>query len=381
MANHFKELAIKDELTGLHNHRYIQSKMDDFIAEKRPFAILMLDIDHFKRYNERFGHVQGDEALKMLADTLCSMRVQDEEIARYSGEEFVILLPGYDLAQAQLKAELVRKAVEEAKFPGEDTKNWITVSVGVAMYPDMADNKRDLLMAVDDALYKGKFSGRNRVSLYSSVLDEMKEDLQAYQEDQELIKTIKVFLTILNSKDRYTLAHTERDVLYADALAKRIGLSEERRRYLRFGALLHDIGKVEIPIEVLTKRGPLTHSEWLIMKSHVEIGENIARPIPGLAPCLPIIRHHHERFDGKGYPDGLAGEEIPLEARILTIADSFDAMTTSRPYQKKRSMESAFQELRACAGKQFDPDLVEPFIEVVREIGLLSDEEEEEELA
>ncbi len=379
MANHFKELAIKDELTGLHNHRYIQSRVDQLIEEKRPFAFLMMDIDHFKRYNEVWGHVRGDEALKKVADVLRERRLPGEEIARYSGEEFAIVLPDYDLPQAQLKAELLRRAVEETSFPGAERLpgKRVTVSIGVAHYPQQAKDKKELMVMVDDALYKGKFTGRNKVSLYTSVLDEMKNDLAVQEGDEEIIRTIKVFLAILNSKDRYTYAHTERDVIYATALARRIGLPEHQIRYLRFGAFLHDIGKVEIPIEVLTKRGPLTREEWQIMKSHVEIGVSIAKPIRSLAPCLPIIRHHHERFDGNGYPDGLKGYDIPLEARILTIADSFDAMTTSRPYQRKRSMEEAFVELRSCAGRQFDPELVEPFIEVVQEIGLLSEDAEE----
>ncbi|MCL6516716.1 diguanylate cyclase [Alicyclobacillus sp.] len=379
MANHFKELSIKDELTGLHNHRYIQSLVDRLIEEQRPFALLMMDIDHFRRYNEVWGHVRGDEALKRVADVLNQRRLDGEEIARYSGEEFAIVLPDYDLSQAQLKAELLRRTVEETSFPGAERLpgKRVTVSIGVAHFPQQAKNKKELMVMVDDALYKGKFTGRNKVSLYTSVLDEMKSDLAAQQEDEEIIRTIKVFLAILNSKDRYTYAHTERDVIYATALARKLGLPEHQVRYLRFGAFLHDIGKVEIPIEVLTKRGPLTREEWQIMRSHVEIGVNIAKPIRSLAPCLPIIRHHHERFDGGGYPDGLKGYDIPIEARILTIADSFDAMTTSRPYQRKRSMEEAFAELRSCAGRQFDPALVEPFIEVVQSIGLLSDDVEE----
>lgn len=383
MATHFKELAVKDELTGLYNHRWIQTEMDELVEAKQPFSLLMLDIDHFKRYNEILGHVQGDEALRHIANVMMAERLPDEKVSRYSGEEFAVILPDYDLVQAEVKAERLRKAIEESKFPGAERLpgQKLTVSIGVAHFPDMAETKQDLLVKVDDALYKGKFTGRNKVSIYMSVFDEMKDQLKMDEVDQEIIKTIKVFLAILNSKDRYTYAHTERDVRYAEALAKHIGLDEERTRYLRFGSFLHDIGKVEVPIEVLTKRGPLTREEWVIMKNHVLIGENIAKQVPSLAPCLPIIRHHHERFDGTGYPDGLKGYEIPIEARILTIADSFDAMTTSRPYQRKRTMEEAFTELRFCSGHQFDADLVEPFITAVQEIGLLAEGTEEEELA
>lgn len=376
MANHFRDLAIKDELTGLYNHRYINSKMDEMIEQKTPFSVLMMDIDHFRRYNEVWGHVRGDDALKAVANLMQENQLPEEKQARFSGEEFMILLPEYDLPQAQLRAEVLRRAIEETPFPGAERLpgKKLTVSIGIARFPDIADNKKDLLTMVDDALYKGKLTGRNKVSLYTSVLDEMKLGLHMGQEEQEIVKTIKVFLAILNSKDRYTYAHTERDVVYAAGLADKIGLPPDRTRFLRFGAFLHDIGKVEVPTEVLTKRGPLTRDEWLVMKGHVEIGESIARPIPSLGPCLPIIRHHHERFDGTGYPDGLKGEDIPLEARILTIADSFDAMTTSRPYQRKRSLAEAIEELRRCAGTQFDPNLVEPFIEVIEETGLLTEE-------
>ncbi|WDL98709.1 bifunctional diguanylate cyclase/phosphohydrolase [Alicyclobacillus sp. ALC3] len=377
MAKHFRELSIRDELTGLYNHRWIQTFMDELVGQKQPFALLMLDIDHFRRYNDAWGHVRGDDALKEIAQVLDERRIADEEVARYSGEEFAIALRGYSLEQAQVHAENVRRAVEDAKIDGVEMLpgKRLTVSIGVAHFPSMAENKTDLLMMVDDALYKGKFSGRNKVSIYTSVLDEMKRNLALTDDDEELFRTIKVFLTFLNTKDRYTYAHTERDVRYVESLAVRVGIGEEDLRYLRFGAFLHDIGKVEIPIEVLTKRGPLSKTEWDIMKSHVELGVNIVKPIAALAPSLPIIRHHHERFGGGGYPDGIAGEDIPLSARILTIADSFDAMTTSRPYQRKRSMEEAFAELRDCAGTQFDPDLVEPFIDMVREIGLLDAEE------
>ncbi len=373
MANHFKELAIRDELTGLYNHRHIQSVMDEWFAEEKPFAFLMLDIDHFKRYNDVWGHVHGDDVLRKIAGLLQEHSQKGELCARYNGDEFVLALPGSDLDELQARAEAIRRAVEQLELPRVDRLNRppLTVSIGIAVYPEMADNKKDLLMRVDDAIYKAKVTGNNQVFLYESVLDEVQEDLAQEDPEQEVVRTLRVFLAILNSKDRYTYAHTERDVTYATALAKKIGLSEDRLRYLRLGAFLHDIGKVEVPTEILTKRGPLSKDEWVVMRNHVEMGVAIVRPIQSLAACLPIIRHHHERYDGAGYPDGLKDQDIPLEARILTIADSFDAMTTSRPYQRKRNLDEAIAELRQCAGKQFDPGLVEPFIDAVQTIGIL----------
>lgn len=383
MANHFRELSIRDEVTGIHNHRYIHSHMDKLIEAQTPFTLLMLDIDHFKRYNEHFGHVQGDHALHLIGDALEAIRLDGEEVSRYSGEEFAVVLPFADEQKVTHRAEDYRTAIEETVFSGADpnSKERLTASVGIAIYPEMADNKKELLMMVDDALYRGKFGGRNKVSMYTSIFDELQDGMEATAEDQEIVKTIKVFLMILNSQDRYTYAHTERVVRYSTALAKKVGLDEEQLRYLRFATFLHDIGKVQIPVEILTKRSFLTAEEWETMKSHVELGVEIAQPVKGLEACLPVIRHHHERFDGGGYPDGLAGEAIPYLARIVTVVDSFDAMTTSRPYQRKRTMDEAFQEMRTCAGRQFDPVLVEPFIEVVQEIGLLIDEDEEQELA
>ncbi|RIV18808.1 diguanylate cyclase [Alicyclobacillaceae bacterium I2511] len=373
MANHFKELAIRDELTGVYNHRHIQFVLDKWFAAETPFAFLMLDIDHFKRYNDVWGHVQGDEVLRKIATLLQEHSQTGEVCARYSADEFVLALPGSDLDELQVRAEAIRQAVEQMELPGVErvARTRLTVSIGIAVYPEMADNKKDLLMRVDDAIYKAKVTGNNQVFLYESVLDEVQQDLVNDDPEQEIVRTLRVFLAILNSKDRYTYAHTERDVNYATALAKKIGLPEERLRYLRLGAFLHDIGKVEVPTEILTKRGPLSKDEWVVMRNHVELGVSIVRPIQSLALCLPIIRHHHERYDGAGYPDGLKTQNIPLEARILTIADSFDAMTTSRPYQRKRNLEEAIQELRQCAGKQFDPDLVEPFIEAVQALGIL----------
>ncbi len=377
MANHFKQLATTDELTGLNNHRYVQSAIDKHIQLRNPFVILMIDIDKFKVYNEKYGHVHGDEALRKLAAILKEQKVRDGEIARFSGDKFAFVLRNCDLTRATAIAENIRRQVTTV-FSHESISFAppLTVSIGIVQYPEMAQDKTALFMMADEALYKSKVTGRNRVSIFTTVLDEMKREITQNDGDEEIYNTIRAFLAILNSKDQYTYAHTERDVVYSEALARKIGLSQERIRYLRFGAFLHDIGKVEIPYEVLTKRGSLTDEEWELMKTHAEISEKIARPIEGLEPCLPIIRHHHERFDGNGYPDGIKGEEIPFEARILTIADSFDAMTTSRPYQKKRSVEAAFEELRRCAGTQFDPDLVEPFIEAVLEIGLLQKNEE-----
>ncbi|WP_258112557.1 diguanylate cyclase [Alicyclobacillus sp. SP_1] len=380
MAQHFKDLAITDELTRLHNHRYIHTWMDDRIAAEEPFSVLLMDIDNFKRYNELFGHLHGDKALTFLGKLMRSTAREGEQVSRYSGEEFVITIPDVSVEVAEERANAFRKAIEEAEFPGPDQskKTHITASIGVARYPEMADKKQNLMVAADDALYRIKVAARNRVAVYSTVVEDIRRELDGLDVSEDIINTLELYMQMMNTRDRYTYRHTERNVRYAGKLAERLGLSLDVQRHIRIGAFLHDVGKLQTPIDVLVKRDPLSKEEWDIMRNHVEQGYYMVHEIKSLRPCLDLIRHHHERFDGFGYPHGLKGEKIPFEARIMTIVDSFDAMTTSRPYQRRRTMLEAFDEFDACAGTQFDPALIEPFKEVVREVGILPSEFEED---
>jgi diguanylate cyclase (GGDEF)-like protein/putative nucleotidyltransferase with HDIG domain len=380
MAQHFKDLAITDELTRLHNHRYIHTWMDDRIAAEAPFSVLLMDIDNFKRYNELFGHLHGDKALTFLGKLMRSTAREGEQVSRYSGEEFVITIPDVSVEVAEERANAFRKAIEEAEFPGPDQskKTHITASIGVARYPEMADKKQNLMVAADDALYRIKVAARNRVAVYSTVVEDIRRELDGLDVSEDIINTLELYMQMMNTRDRYTYRHTERNVRYAGKLAERLGLSLDVQRHIRIGAFLHDVGKLQTPIDVLVKRDPLSKEEWDIMRNHVEQGYHMVHEIKSLRPCLDLIRHHHERFDGFGYPHGLKGEKIPFEARIMTIVDSFDAMTTSRPYQRRRTMLEAFDEFDACAGTQFDPALIEPFKEVVREVGILPSEFEED---
>lgn len=371
MFDHFRSLSEKDELTKLYNHRYFQEQLQSMLKNKGRLALLIIDIDYFKIYNDTFGHPEGDKLLRNIADLL-RRNIPSEGVAcRYGGEEFTIILPDTGADQALVIAENIRKVIAETKFYGikHMPSKRITVSIGVSTSPDMATKREELIMLADQALYKTKYSSRNKVQLYTSVIDELKGTYTfSSKAEDEVLQSLKTFLMIINSKDRYTYSHTERIMEYAECLANKIGLADEDVKRVRYGALLHDIGKVEVPSEILNKSTKLEDHEWETIKAHVLWGEQMVEPIKELKHCLPIIRHHHERYDGKGYPDQISGENIPLEARILTIADCFDAMTTNRPYQKAKTVNEAIEEIKRCAGTQFDPKLVDPFIEVITEL-------------
>ena len=215
----------------------------------------------------------------------------------------------------------------------------------------------------DDALYRAKFFNKNRVETYTSILDDLKSSVE--EKDTELITSIKTLIMVINVKDRYTYGHTERVVIYCQMIADELELEDSDRKKLIYAAYLHDIGKIDTPKIVLNKETPLTKEEWETLKQHPVKGAEIIRPVKSINNIMPLIKYHHERYDGAGYPDGLKGEEIPYLARVLTVVDCFDAMTTNRPYKKKRSFDDAIAELKRCKNTQFDPVIVEAFIKAL----------------
>ena len=365
-----ESLAHTDELTGLYNHRYFYDTLRENIRynkKSRTLAMVFLDVDSFKYYNDLFGHQKGDSVLISIAETLQNNVRPTDVVARYAGDEFAILMPDVDEEEAIKLAEKIRKEIEEKRFDGQENmpdRN-LTVSVGVSIYPHKASSEHALIKSADDALYRAKFFNKNRVESYISILDALKEDIE--EEHIDLITSMKTLITIINSKDRYTYGHVERVVIYAKMFAKYLGLTEEDKNTLIYGAYMHDLGKINIPEEILNKQMPLTETEWNMIKMHPANGVKIVEPVNPLKSTIPIILHHHERFDGTGYPDRLKGEEIPYLARVLTVIDSFDAMTFKRSYNEKKTYDDAIAEIRACKGGQFDPELAEQFIEAFEE--------------
>jgi diguanylate cyclase (GGDEF)-like protein len=359
-----------DGLTEVFNHRYFHDALKEKInsGEKsgKPVALVFIDIDYFKYYNDLYGHQMGDKVLKKIGVVLKNSARKKDIVARYGGEEFAVIMADTPEEEALKIAERIRREIEKTYFEGEENQpnGKLTASIGISVYPDKAKSDLELINSADDALYRAKFFNKNRVEAYSSILDDLKKDID--EEHIDLVTSIKTLISVINAKDRYTYSHVERVVIYCRHMADKLGLSEEDKKKLIFGAYMHDIGKINISKEILIKKMPPTDEEWEILKQHPSNGAEIIEPVESLRVIVPLILHHHERYDGKGYPSGLSGEEIPYLARALTVADSFDAMTSKRSYTNlRKTYDEAIDELRACSGTQFDPDITEKFIEVI----------------
>ncbi|MDD4768093.1 MAG: diguanylate cyclase [Desulfotomaculaceae bacterium] len=362
------KLASVDILTGLYNYGYFYEKINDYIqnaSEKHPLALIIIDIDYFKHYNDIHGHPQGDQLLVMFADILSAKAGQRGLTARYGGDEFVVVLPATDSGTALQLAEEIGTAVRSSSFPGQEyqPEGKITVSCGVAAYPTHARNAKELVNYADQALYRAKSLDKNTVKIYFSVFDKL--DLEG--DDKELLSSTRTLLAVINAKDRYTYGHSERVTDHAIKLAHRIGLDQEQIQLLGYASFLHDIGKIEINREILNKTNKLDAGELAIVRQHCQWGSDIVKAVKILEPIVPVILHHHENYDGTGYPAGLRGNDIPLLARIIRIADSFDAMISHRPYKENVSIVGAIQELRLKAGTLYDGKMVECFLEIIAE--------------
>jgi len=360
--------ANTDELTGLYNHRHFHERLEQEIARGSrfggTFSMIMLDIDLFKVYNDIYGHLAGDQVLRKTAKYI-ETSIRNIDLAfRYGGEEFAIILPEAGLQDAYKVAERIRKTIE-ARTSSRAMP--ITVSIGVANWPSDGVMREEIIGAADIALYHAKNNGRNRTSLSCEVSGSGSQALPVDPAGHSRsISIIYALAATVDAKDSYTYGHSRKVSEYAVSIAEKMNLSEQQAGTIRAAGLLHDIGKIGVPDTILNKQSPLTLAEWGPIKTHPEIGAEILRHVSELADCLPLILHHHERYDGRGYPAGLSGESIPLGARILTIADAYDAMTTPRPYRGRMDFEQALAELEKNAGTQFDASLVRIFCEIIR---------------
>jgi diguanylate cyclase (GGDEF)-like protein len=348
-----QRLAQIDHLTGAANRRSLAARLGEL--GDGPVGVLTIDVDHFKQINDLYGHAAGDAVLVSLADRLRESVREEDDVVRMGGEEFLLLLPGVLDETALLDvAESVRADVAAKAVRACDEEVSVTVSVGAAIALQRTRDVEALLVAADRALYAAKRSGRNCVRL-ASADPGTDPDADA---QSDALRLAQAMATVAAAAEGMSDVHLLDVSLLAARVARRLGCSPSHVLRCRLAGLLHDVGKVRIPSAILMLAGPLDEHGWALMRQHPLDGEALVRAVPDLRPVAPIVRHHHERWDGTGYPDGLAAEAIPLEARIVAAADAWSAMTTDRPYRAAMTEASALGELERVAGTQLDPEVV-----------------------
>lgn len=375
------DLANTDDLTKLANRRNFFEVLDREVLKAKfasdNIAVLMLDIDNFKLVNDTYGHQSGDEILRQMGKILRENIYPVDVAARYGGEEFVVLMMSVDSQQAIEAAERLRSLVGQRPWEILGKQITVTVSIGVADI-DLRHpfDSHDLIRRADMALYAAKHSGRNCV-VYWDHMDENKQLSEAKNQDYEqlqdrissqsnelqlqAIRMISSFTETMATKDPRMVVHSENVCNYAIAISKEMGLSKDMTVCLGRAGLLHDLGKIGVPDDIIRKTSRLNEQEEEFYRQHPVMGVQILEPLGIFSRELSIIRHHHENFDGTGYPDGLAVREIPMGARILAVANEFDNICSGREYRVPASSQDAINEIVAGAGTKFDPEVVDAF--------------------
>ena len=363
-------LATRDSLTGCLNRRAFFEEFatiwDDAKSDSEYLSCIMIDIDHFKSVNDTYGHHTGDEVLRSVSAVVRELFTDFGLVCRYGGEEFCVLLPGHHAEQAVMQSEKIRDAIGKVRLENPAELR-LTASLGVSELRFNATEPQDLINQADACLYVAKRNGRNQTVLFNNSMnvgeeeEEMKEEILISRVEIPY-KAVTALMSALSFRDTQTAEHSRR---VSDLCARAAeGLMSVSERYvLEVAGLLHDIGKIGVPDDILFKPGKLTKEEWEVMGRHDDIGVEIVAGAFECPELSSIMANHHAFFDGNGRETDLpSGHDIPLSARLLSIADSYDAIVSDRPYRKGRSHAEAIAELRSCAGTQFDPELVEHFI-------------------
>ncbi|MCK4905486.1 diguanylate cyclase [bacterium] len=388
LLNRLKELSVKDPLTGLYNYRYLEKRLSsEFKRAQRhvlPLSMIMIDIDYFKSINDAYGHQYGDQILKELGQYLKDSSRTNDVVIRYGGEEFFILLPDTNNEGAVNFGAKLLKNLGEHVFDPKGQKIRLKISMGLVSYPeDGADTQKTLMDLVDKTLRTAKELGGNRLTIFAEItkkqvnngarkdekesVGQMKEKLLRMENrvNQALLESICAFAKTIEAKDYYTSEHGENMVSIAVDIGKKLNVSKKDIENLKHAAILHDLGKIGIPDKILHKKGKLNEKELKKIKTHPHIGAEIIRSVHFLSAVVPIVLHHHERFDGLGYSSGLKGKDIPLGARIIAVADIYQALVSDRTYRKAYSKKEALRIIKEGTGTQFDPDVVRAFLEIV----------------
>ena len=357
----------RSTFTGLGNHRSFHERLQRelVVAEEEgtSLALCLVDFDDLKSVNDRFGHPVGDLVLGQVASRLR----QGGESFRLGGDEFAVLLPRQDERQATAVARSIVERVAALDVEGVGP---VTVSAGVATYPTQGSGRDELIRLADSALYWAKKDGKNRVRAYAaeSIFRANLEQLTDTPDRAARYRAAESLAKAVDERDAYTGSHSQRVGDYSARIARRLGADEPGVELTRLAGNLHDLGKLAIPEDVLRKGDTLSEAERLMLERHPQIGFRMLESL-GVQPVADWVLHHHERWDGAGYPDRLAGDQIPLGARIIFVADAYDAMTSDRAYQPAIPPRDALAELERCAGTQFDPAVVKALADELQPAG------------
>ena len=396
------KFANTDNLTSLYNHRGFQeilsSELQKAEETKTSLSVVMFDVNNISKINRELGHAKGDEVIKLLAEKVKQNIRSSDSAGRYGGDEIAIIMPNTDTSEAKYLAEYITYTLSCCFV---DDVGPVKVSVGISTYPDASKDQEKLLILAEQAMYisqaKGYKEGMSAIvsssdfnfwddmalnsfaeilaKRHSQIGINFEEELlnnfhnEQIKSSNHLMEMATSLAGAIDAKDPYTKDHSASVSRYSEALARAVNLPEEEVQRIKLGALLHDVGKIGIPESVLKKPDKLSDEEWEIMKQHPTIGaEKVLEPNEALRDLIPIVKYHHERIDGKGYPEHLKGEEIPLAARIVSVADAYHALISDRPYRKGMPIEKACSILREGAGVQWDADLVRHFIAIAPSI-------------
>ena len=352
--------ADQDPLTELLNHRAFQKRLEQEAnkaqAQGTNLAVVMLDLDNFKFFNDAYGHTVGDDVLRLVASRLQSLTGPNDTVARFGGDEFALLLPDVGTASRKDIERNVRDGMEDLTYLPEGQMAAIPVGIclGIALYPYENLDWHEIVSRADERLRRAKTSG-----ISENEADQVRTSMLNAIEGFSMLDAL---VTAVDNKDRYTRRHSEDVLTYSLMIARELGFSETEQQTVAVSALLHDVGKIGIPDAILRKPSSLTDTEYGAIKQHPEMGAIMVASVQGLEDTLDAVRHHHERWDGCGYPGGLKGAETPIMARLMAVADAFSAMTTDRPYRKGMNVHNAFLILNSGAGTQWDAECVQAFV-------------------
>lgn len=392
------KFANTDTLTSLYNHRGFQEILAKELAKAKDtntsLSVVMFDVNNISKINRELGHAKGDEVIKTIAEKIKQNIRANDSAGRYGGDEIAVIMPETDTKDAKYLAEYITYCLSCCFV---DDVGPIKVSVGISTFPECTMDQEKLLILAEQAMFisqaKGYKEGMSAIvsssdfnfwddmalNSFAEVLAKRHSQIGINFEEElvhkfnheeimnhtHLMEMVTSLAGAIDAKDPYTKGHSTSVSRYAEALARAVNLPENEVERIKIGALLHDVGKIGIPESVLKKPGKLTDEEWKIMKQHPTIGaEKVLAPNEALRDLIPIVKYHHERIDGRGYPEGLKGNEIPLEARIVSVADAYHALVSDRPYRKGMPIEKACAILREGAGVQWDSDLVRQFISI-----------------